>query len=170
MHRSTKARLALVTLLTLRRVSFPHPRLPELPVSDSLATGVSSQEIAPPDIAPAAEMPTGAVPAGDPTEAPDGSTYPENTPGRTDAYNALIRRVAAQHPGMVTVYDLNKGLSPRPSLLADHRRCHRSLKRWHSHLQGWGDVAAITDASRDRSAGPATPGNLTPGEPNARGT
>jgi lysophospholipase L1-like esterase len=112
MHQSTKARLALVTLLTLRRVSFPHPRLPELPVSDSLATGVSSQEIAPPDIAPAAEMPTGAVPAGDPTEAPDGSTYPENTPGRTDAYNALIRRVAAQHPGMVTVYDLNKVLSP----------------------------------------------------------
>src|ERR1035437_10454424 len=98
MHRSTKARLALVTLLTLRRVSSPPPRLPELPVSDSLATGVSSQEIAPPDIAPAAEMPTGAVPAGDPTEAPDGSTYPENTPGRTDAYNALIRRVAAQHP------------------------------------------------------------------------
>src|ERR1035437_8603422 len=107
MHRGTKARLALVTLLNLRRVSFPHPRLPELPVSDSLATGVSSQEIA-----PAPQMPTGAVPAGDPTEAPDGSTYPENTPGRTDAYNALIRRVAAQHPGMVTVYDLNKGLSP----------------------------------------------------------
>src|ERR1035437_5709014 len=147
MHRGTKARLALVTLLTLRRVSFPHPRLPELPVSDSLATGVSSQEIA-----PAAEMPTGAVPAGDPTEAPDGSTYPENTPGRTDAYNALIRRVAAQHPAW-SLCTTSTRCCPPTVATRRHRRCHRSLKRWHSHLQGWGDVAAITDTSRDRSAG-----------------
>ncbi|HVB92867.1 MAG TPA: acyltransferase family protein [Acidimicrobiales bacterium] len=48
----------------------------------------------------------------DPTEAPDGSTYPENEPSRTDAYNAIVYRVAAQHPGVVTVYDLNKVLSP----------------------------------------------------------
>ena len=52
------------------------------------------------------------MPYVNPTEASDGSVYPENTPGRTDAYNALIRRVAAQHPGVVTVYDLNKVLSP----------------------------------------------------------
>jgi peptidoglycan/LPS O-acetylase OafA/YrhL len=48
----------------------------------------------------------------DPTEAPDGSTFPENEPSRTDAYNAIVYRVAAQHPGVVTVYDLNKVLSP----------------------------------------------------------
>src|ERR1035437_124865 len=163
MHRSTKARLALVTLLPLRRVSFPRPRLPELPVSDSLATGVSSQEIA-----PAAEMPTGAVPAGDPTEAPDGSTYPENTPGRTDAYNALIRRVAAQHPAWSLCTTSTRCCPPT---VATRRSSTVSpfAQAMAFTSPRMGDVAAITDTSRDRSAGPATPGNLTPGEPNARG-
>jgi len=49
----------------------------------------------------------------DPPEAPDGSTYPENQPSRADAYNALLRTVAARHPGVVTVYDLNKVLDPQ---------------------------------------------------------
>ena len=47
-----------------------------------------------------------------PAEAPDGSTYPENEPSRADAYNALVRKVAARFPGTVTVYDLNKTLDP----------------------------------------------------------
>ena len=49
----------------------------------------------------------------DTTEAPDGTTYPENLPSRVDAYNSLIRTVAARHPGVVTVYDLNKVLDPQ---------------------------------------------------------
>jgi len=52
------------------------------------------------------------MPYVDPAEAPDGSTYPENQPSRADAYNALVRRVAAANPNTVTVYDLNKVLDP----------------------------------------------------------
>ena len=46
------------------------------------------------------------------TEAPDGTVYPENLPSRTDAYNRLLRRVAAAHRGVVTLVDLNKILDP----------------------------------------------------------
>ncbi len=49
----------------------------------------------------------------DAPEAPDGSTYPENQPVRVDAYNALVRKVAASHPGVVSVFDLNRVLDPQ---------------------------------------------------------
>jgi peptidoglycan/LPS O-acetylase OafA/YrhL len=52
------------------------------------------------------------MPYVDPAEAPDGSTYPENEPSRADAYNALVRKVAANFPGEVMVFDLNKALDP----------------------------------------------------------
>jgi peptidoglycan/LPS O-acetylase OafA/YrhL len=48
-----------------------------------------------------------------PPEAPDGAIYPENQPSRVDAYNALIRSVAAAHSGVVEVNDLNKELDPQ---------------------------------------------------------
>ena len=48
----------------------------------------------------------------DPPEAPDGSTWPENDPRRVDAYNRVVRSVAARHPGEVTVLDLNRLLDP----------------------------------------------------------
>ena len=44
-------------------------------------------------------------------EKSDGSLYPEDQPARVDRWNALLRRVAAQRPG-VTVLDLNKKLGP----------------------------------------------------------
>lgn len=44
--------------------------------------------------------------------APDGSTYPENTRLRINAYNALLRRVAAAHPNEVEIFDLNKVVDP----------------------------------------------------------
>jgi peptidoglycan/LPS O-acetylase OafA/YrhL len=47
-----------------------------------------------------------------PQEAPDGSTYPENRNSRVDEYNAILARVAARHPGEVTVIDLNRILDP----------------------------------------------------------
>ena len=47
-----------------------------------------------------------------PTEAPDGSTYPENRNSRVDEYNQIIERVAARHPGTATVIDLNALLDP----------------------------------------------------------
>jgi hypothetical protein len=42
----------------------------------------------------------------------NGLPWSENTPARTRAYNALVRRVAATHPGVVSVIDLNRMLSP----------------------------------------------------------
>jgi peptidoglycan/LPS O-acetylase OafA/YrhL len=39
---------------------------------------------------------------------PNGIVLPENQPSRADAYNELVRKVAAEHPGVVSVYDLNK--------------------------------------------------------------
>jgi len=43
---------------------------------------------------------------------PDGQPWPENTPARVQAYNALVQQVARAHPGVVSVIDLNKLLSP----------------------------------------------------------
>ncbi len=42
---------------------------------------------------------------------PDGMPWPENTPARAQAYNALVRQVAQTDPGEVTVIDLNRMLS-----------------------------------------------------------
>jgi peptidoglycan/LPS O-acetylase OafA/YrhL len=44
-------------------------------------------------------------------ERSDGSLYPEDRPARTDAWNALVREVAAERPN-VTVLDLNKKMGP----------------------------------------------------------
>jgi hypothetical protein len=43
---------------------------------------------------------------------PDGQPWSENMPARVRAYNALVRQVAAAHPGVVSVLDLNHMLSP----------------------------------------------------------
>ena len=47
------------------------------------------------------------------TQAPDGQPWDINLPSRTDAYNALVRRVVARFPGTASVIDLNKMLDPR---------------------------------------------------------
>ncbi len=47
-----------------------------------------------------------------PDEEPDGALYPENEPSRVDEYNQILERVAARHPGEVTVVDLNRILDP----------------------------------------------------------
>jgi peptidoglycan/LPS O-acetylase OafA/YrhL len=46
------------------------------------------------------------------TEAANGVPFPENSPGRVDAYNALLRTVASAHKGVATVVDLNRLLDP----------------------------------------------------------
>ena len=43
---------------------------------------------------------------------PDGLPWSENMPARTQAYNAVVRRVAHADPGVVSVIDLNRMLSP----------------------------------------------------------
>ena len=53
------------------------------------------------------------MPYVDPSDRqPDGQPWSENTPARVQAYNALVRQVAQTHPGVVSVIDLNKMLSP----------------------------------------------------------
>ena len=43
---------------------------------------------------------------------PDGLPWSENMPARAQAYNALVRQVAAKDPAVVSVLDLNRMLSP----------------------------------------------------------
>jgi hypothetical protein len=45
-------------------------------------------------------------------ERMDGGLYPEDRPERVDAWNRLLRRVAAEHPETVTVIDLNRRVCP----------------------------------------------------------
>ena len=45
-------------------------------------------------------------------EQPNGQPWPEDDPARVDEYNAMLRRVAAQHPGVVYVLNLNKIADP----------------------------------------------------------
>jgi hypothetical protein len=45
-------------------------------------------------------------------ERPDGGLYPEDEPDRVDAWNALLHEVAARHPALVTVLDLNPLVCP----------------------------------------------------------
>jgi peptidoglycan/LPS O-acetylase OafA/YrhL len=45
-------------------------------------------------------------------EKPDGSLYAEDQPARVDAWNALLRADAAEHPGKVTILDLNPVVCP----------------------------------------------------------
>ncbi len=53
------------------------------------------------------------MPYVDPSDRqPDGLPWPENTPARTQAYNALVQQVALSDPGEVSVIDLNRMLSP----------------------------------------------------------
>ncbi len=47
-----------------------------------------------------------------PTEAADGTPFPENSPSRVAAFNKLLRRVAAEQSRPVTVVDLNTLLDP----------------------------------------------------------
>ncbi|HLN43693.1 MAG TPA: acyltransferase family protein [Acidimicrobiales bacterium] len=46
------------------------------------------------------------------TEAANGVPFPENSPGRVDAYNSLLRKVAAAHKGVASIVDVNRLLDP----------------------------------------------------------
>jgi peptidoglycan/LPS O-acetylase OafA/YrhL len=45
-------------------------------------------------------------------EQPDGDAWPEDNPARRDAYNRMIREIAAAHPRTVFVDDLDKAACP----------------------------------------------------------
>jgi peptidoglycan/LPS O-acetylase OafA/YrhL len=52
------------------------------------------------------------APCYDSGETPSGGTWPEDSPERVAAYNALVRSVAAAHPGRVRVVDLYSMVCP----------------------------------------------------------
>jgi peptidoglycan/LPS O-acetylase OafA/YrhL len=52
------------------------------------------------------------APCYDSGETPSGGTWPEDSPGRVAAYNALVRSVADAHPGRVRVVDLYSMVCP----------------------------------------------------------
>ncbi len=45
-------------------------------------------------------------------EQPDGDAWPEDNPARRDAYNRMVREVAAEHPRTVSVVDLDEAACP----------------------------------------------------------
>ncbi|HEX4126659.1 MAG TPA: acyltransferase family protein, partial [Acidimicrobiales bacterium] len=45
-------------------------------------------------------------------EQPDGDAWPEDNPARREAYNRMLREIAAEHPGTVFVDDLDKAACP----------------------------------------------------------
>jgi hypothetical protein len=47
-----------------------------------------------------------------PNEQPDGQVWPEDTPARLNAYNAIVRQVAAEHPATVQLDDFESQLCP----------------------------------------------------------
>jgi hypothetical protein len=56
----------------------------------------------------------------DPSDVqPDGLPWPENSPQRTQAFNALLEKVARADPHEVTVINLNKMLSPHGAYAAE---------------------------------------------------
>jgi peptidoglycan/LPS O-acetylase OafA/YrhL len=52
------------------------------------------------------------APCTDEPEQPDGDAWPEDNPARRDAYNRMIRQIAAAHPRTVSVDDLDKAACP----------------------------------------------------------
>ena len=52
------------------------------------------------------------APCTDEPEQPDGDAWPEDDPARRDAYNRMIREIAAAHPRTVSVDDLDKAACP----------------------------------------------------------
>ena len=52
------------------------------------------------------------APCTDEGEQPDGALWPEDNPARREAYNHLLREVAAEHPRTVSVADLDKAACP----------------------------------------------------------
>lgn len=52
---------------------------------------------------------------------PDGQPWPENDPARLAAYNALLRKVAAENPRTDSVVDLNAIVCPKGVYSADYK-------------------------------------------------
>ena len=91
------------------------------------------------------------MPYVDPSDRqPDGLPWPENTPARARAYNALVRQVALSHPGVVSVIDLNRMLSPNGRYRRRGGRRRRALGGRDPRQHGRRRAVAAPDPARDR--------------------
>ncbi|HEX9992172.1 MAG TPA: acyltransferase family protein [Acidimicrobiales bacterium] len=52
-------------------------------------------------------------------ERPDGGIFPEDEPARVDAWNRLVREVAARHPGSVTLVEFGAHVTPGTEYVRD---------------------------------------------------
>jgi SGNH domain (fused to AT3 domains) len=52
------------------------------------------------------------APCTDEPEQPDGDAWPEDNPARREAYNRILREIAAEHPQSVSVANLDKAACP----------------------------------------------------------
>jgi hypothetical protein len=81
------------------------------------------------------------MPYVDPSDRqPDGLPWSENTPARVQAYNALVRQVARAHPGVVSVLDLNRMLSPGGVYTASVSGVHVRAKDGIHISEGGGEL------------------------------
>ena len=96
-------------------------------------------------------------------ESIDGTLSPEDSPVRVQDFNRILTQVAARHPGVVTVVDLNRILDPHGQFQADDRRDHRAMGRRHPHLQARRRVAAADPPPARRRQRPHVPGDTEPG-------
>jgi hypothetical protein len=55
------------------------------------------------------------------TVTPDGTPFPEDDPARLNAYNQLVRQVAAEHPKTDSVVDLNSVVCPHDTFSAQYK-------------------------------------------------
>ncbi len=75
-------------------------------------------------------------------ERPQGGRYPEDTPGRVDRFNQVVRAEVARHPGVI-LFDLNGLVSPGGRYAATiDGRAIRSSDGVHFTSDGSGFVAA----------------------------
>jgi peptidoglycan/LPS O-acetylase OafA/YrhL len=58
-------------------------------------------------------------PCQDTGEQPNGDPWPQDSAARLDAYNSLLRQVAAEHPGQVYVQDLDSYVCPGGKFVED---------------------------------------------------
>ena len=97
------------------------------------------------------------APCTDEPEQPDGDAWPEDDPARRDAYNRMLREIAAEHPtDRLGGRPRQGGMSGGPVRQHCGRRGHPDRQRWRAlHSTGW-RLPRAGDRAADRGgrAGP----------------
>lgn len=90
-------------------------------------------------------------------ERPDGGLWPEDEPGRVDAWNRLQQAVAAGKPGRVSVVDLNRRVCPEGRFTWDAGNIRIRSDGLHftpEGVQGWIEPWLIPQLTKLATEGP----------------